>query len=261
LKPVALEIQKMTTQIFIRLKGGLGNQLFQYAFGLYLQRCGFNIVGYFFDYSQDSYGHNYQLNHIIPDEKISICKIPNSTILVQSENAEAIKKFIIQDNPKFVLIEGYFQNVEYIEKSELNKIIHLKSHRNPLTAIHIRRGDYGHHGHLPVKYYTDALNYLGTPEFEVFSDEPNFSEYVFSKIDGFRRVIRPNLDLPVEELISLASHSSIVMANSSFSWIGSYLAYKNNNSKIAYPKQWSFIGTSPGAYDDWFEIDSKLITP
>ena len=251
----------MQSKIYIRLKGGLGNQLFQYAFGLYLKNYGFSIEGYYADYSRDTYGHDYQLHSIIPQAHITVSKIPESTLLIQSENAEAIKSYILQKAPECVLLEGYFQNVDYIEKSGLNQIIESKYNINPLTAIHIRRGDYGHHGHLPVSYYTEALQTLGWPPFEIFSDEPNFSEYMFSNIPGFQRVIRPDLDNPAEELIALASHASIIMANSSFSWIASYLAYKNHHSKIIYPKQWAFIGVAPGAYNDWLGIDSDLIKP
>lgn len=251
----------MKSEIYIRLKGGLGNQLFQYAFGLYLESSGFPVKGYYVDFTRDTYGHDYQLHNIIPEQYITVCDIPDSTILIQSENDVAIKNYILQNAPASVLIEGYFQNVEYMEHSGLNNVIKLKDDINPLTAIHIRRGDYGHHGHLPVSYYIEALQKLGSPQFEIFSDEPNFSEYMFSNVTGFQRVIRPDLSNPAEELISLASHKSIVMANSSFSWIASYLAYKNNHSKIIYPKQWAFIGIAPGSYNDWLGMDSKLINP
>lgn len=251
----------MKTKIYIRLKGGLGNQLFQFAFGLYLNKIGLPIIGYHADYSHDTYGHDFQLHNIIPNDKIFICNIPDSTILIQSESAESIKKYITEQSPKSVLIDGYFQNVNYVEQSELNKIIKRKTDVNPLTAIHIRRGDYGHHGHLPIIYYTEALSHLGLPDFEVFSDEPNFSEYMFSRVPGFQRVIRPNIKNPSDELVSLAAHASVVMANSSFSWMASYLAYKNYNSGIVFPKPWSFIGEAPGAFQDWHSIDSRLITP
>lgn len=251
----------MKTQIFIHLKGGLGNQLFQYAFGLYLNKCGFPVKGYYADYTNDTYGNKYQLSNILQQDCIVVSKIPDSTILVRSESAESIKDFLLDNEPPTILIDGYFQNSEYVEKSELNKAITTPKRIDSLAAIHIRRGDYGHHGHLPINYYTQALIHLGSPQFEVFSDEPNFSAYMFSTINGFQRVIRPNLADPSAELLSLASHSSLIMANSSFSWMASYLGYKNNASLIVYPKQWSFIGSHPGAFAEWHGIDSKLIIP
>jgi hypothetical protein len=132
---------------------------------------------------------------------------------------------------------------------------------NELTAVHVRRGDYGHHGLLPFKYYVDALNELGRPDFVVFSDEYNLAEYYFGRLPGFKYVVKPNLGDPAMDFCSMLAYKNYIIANSSYSWMAAFLHYKKfKRSTVLYPSIWSAFGGFPGAPTGWRKIETQLQT-
>lgn len=120
----------------------------------------------------------------------------------------------------------------------------------PSVAVHIRRGDYAsnhvtesYHGLCSAEYYNRALDELAMRlgaelNLFLFSDDPN---WVRRKFDtrGFSSTILDfpeHTDVPWNDmhLMSLCSHH--VIANSSFSWWGAWLA--TGNGFVYAPQRW-----------------------
>ncbi len=134
-----------------------------------------------------------------------------------------------------------------------------------LVSIHVRRGDYlklpENHPVLPISYYIDACqriqSLISMPlTYVIFSDDMGWCRQNF-KDDLFKGgIIFADDNAPIQDmcLISLCNHN--IIANSSFSWWGSYLN-KNEDKIVIAPTQDKWYGS---AYKDWNLNDLYLPT-
>ena len=256
----------------IKLTGGLGNQMFQYAYAKALESRGYDI-----ELDSSIYQH-YQLHGGFQLDKyaINIPIINKKTniflhkIKVKSGwgNRNILKeKTLLYDEalltPKDdITIEGYFQSEKYfmvIRKLLLeqftiqeplsdygNKIAKLIRENNS-CSVHIRRGDYVQnastqavHGSCDLDYYSRAIEYM-EKEYEdidyfIFSDDITWvKEHLL--INNAHYIESEEERIPHEDiyLMSLCQHN--IIANSSFSWWGAWLNQYAKKQVIA-PKRW-----------------------
>jgi hypothetical protein len=115
-------------------------------------------------------------------------------------------------------------------------------------AVHVRRGDYvsdaqaaAVHGTLPPSYYAEAANKLRSlgigPQFFIFSDDPDWAE-AHLQLPEPVSVVRCPADAADHEslrLMTLCRHA--IIANSTFSWWGAWLAEQPGQVVVA-PRQW-----------------------
>lgn len=195
-----MNILKETKLIVVRIIGGLGNQMFQYAYALALKKNGYDVkidVSIFETYKLHG---GYQL------ENYNI-SLPNATKididnLVNVSTFEKILKLLFRIKNKRILKEkqlsykkeltnpsshsyiiGYFQCEKYFKDigndilkeftinkklSSYSKEIKLKIENslNPIS-LHVRRGDYISnkkankvHGTCDIDYYKNSINYF-----------------------------------------------------------------------------------------------------
>lgn len=238
--------------------GGLGNQLFQYNFALFLKEKFPNVkiilnISYF---KKDSIHGGY----LLPQKDFKI-----------SKNVYRLKSkyFLCTDNSnineidpnKNIMFYGYWQDpkimgkytvkIEDLFKIKLNnknndyynQIIKSKNS----VSIHIRCGDYNNnymHGNIATKsFFQNAINYisekLDNPVFFVFSDDVewckkniDFGKYKNTYIIGNEKPDAIQYDI---FLMSKCHHN--IISNSSFSWWGQY--YNEYNDKIVIsPSYW-----------------------
>jgi hypothetical protein len=246
----------------MNIKGGLGNQIFQYAFANYLESLSVNIDYFFLDYQFDTYQRGYLLDQILKHNIPIIKSLPDNCVKCTSEHDISIIHYLQSRTEGAFLIDGYFQNIKYLERSKIMQELNFLGTRSELTALHLRRYDYGHHGCIKMHYYLQALEELKYPDFVVYSDEYNFSSHVFSKVKGFQYVKRPNLINPISDFTDMVNSNNIVMANSTFSWLVAYISYIKFNTKIVYPLKWSNLNDKiPGAMVNWMGLQNTLINP
>ena len=232
----------------IKLYGGLGNQLFQYALGKAQMANGID-VGFeisWFNKPDNAY-RPYCLNKFNIDLKVS-------PFLKQPELNDVRLKYIY--NPDYVKMDGfnfygywqqpgYFQSVllelknEFTVKEEFFTQEYLELVKRVLqtdsVSLHIRRGDYvqinGHHL-LTLDYYKEAIQRVGNKEFFIFSDDLEWCKQYF-KGNAFHFVDLPEV-LCFEMMLLCKGH---IIANSTFSWWAAYLGYWKGKTVIA-PDQW-----------------------
>ncbi len=160
-------------------------------------------------------------------------------------------------------LSGYWQTTKYFEnvKDEIRKIFTFKHELKELNktheleilqtnsiCLHVRRGDYisnlsalKFHGICSLEYYKKAIQYIyekvENPFFFIFSDDVEFIKNNFSELKNFK-IIDNNqgrksyIDL---RLMALCKHH--IIANSTFSWWGAWLAKKENQIVVT-PKTW-----------------------
>ena len=190
------------------------------------------------------------LKHLMLGSKNEIIVIPESLI-----SASYYLPSYIQN--RYFL--GYWQSIKYLNNKyfDFNKGFKLKndyqkellnySYKDIIcnsnsVSIQVRRGDYLNVGNLmcDLKYYRNALanieNRVRNSKYFVFSDD---IEWCQTELDiGAELIfIKPNENLPFEDmhLMSLCKHNIIV--NSTFGWWAA-LMNDNDDKVIISPKQW-----------------------
>lgn len=251
----------MNKRVYVMLKGGLGNQLFQYSFAEYLGSRGITVAGFYPAYANDAFKRRLLLEELFGGALATVGSLPAGTVLVQSEDPSRILEFIANSRHEHYLIEGYFQDVRIVSDCRWVERLPVVETGPVKAAIHVRRSDYGHHGLLPVNYYRAGLRTLGDPPFRVFTDEPNFARHAFGSVPGFTEVVPPDPDQPIREFLALASHQAIVIANSTYSWMSAWVASRRGRMQVAYPAEWSLLSASPGGMPGWNRIETILARP
>jgi len=256
--------KKNKSKLSVKIMGGLGNQMFQWAFGRNLSIV--NDLDLCLEtswYSTKNYDREFKLNKF-PNIKIGCLDGPENIVRSIYEPND----FTYLDIPNIdlsTMFIGYWQNEKYFKKNlssviqdfymtEEKKIELLSKFqmvKENSTSIHFRRGDYvsnPNHPVLPNDYYLNALEIIKNYEnIIVFSDDvdwcrKNFKLPKITYIDGLNNI---------DSLWLMSLCTNNIIANSSFSWWGAYLN-QNINKTIICPKRW--FNTNSG-------IDSTQICP
>lgn len=199
--------------VIVNLDGGLGNQMFQYAFGKmisekysHLLKLDVSALFEYRKYELDIFGINAEMatkadllffdrRNLSNIQKL-VFKLRNqfSKTVCLAENEGQTNINLPPNLPAHTLVKGHWQSETYFRAiegiirkdftfpaltGELNINIRHSIENSNSVSVHIRRGDYllpknnAVHGLLPLSYYREAIHYL-----EAKIDSPVF--YVFS---------------------------------------------------------------------------------
>lgn len=225
----------MKDKIIVKFNGGLGNQMFQWAFARMQEIT--NDMDVYFDmsYFSKGYARPYQLNifNISPkfiEDPITKLKLSIIWIFREFFNRRKVFGLTLFSEKQFnfdptiskiepnTYVEGFFQSEKYFKsieeqlkedfkfieplssenKAMLNRILAKNS-----IGIHIRRGDYVEKARYVDKYAACSLDYYkrGVEHIAKFYPEPNL--FVFSDDIPWAR---KNLVLPYKTIY--VSHNS-----------------------------------------------------
>lgn len=250
--------------IYLYLKGGLGNMLFQIAAA---QSMGFDKqlpvsfpnVDQQLQLCDDDMHHNPKLKHSFEYKQLrmyrSICTQAPSTNLPVFEYPFTYTPK--QPNGTDFIINGFFQTEKYFVKNEVavkaafsptEELVALISNKYPwlrsgsYTAIHVRRGDYVrlsmYHAVLSTGYYDRAINLIKSrsdvDKFVVFSDD---IEWCKSYFVGNEFVFIEN-EKDYVELYMMAACKNNITSNSSFAWWGAWLNENPAKLVVAPAERW-----------------------
>ena len=253
--------------------GGIGNQLFQYAFGRALSINTDSEL--YIDTSWFKYDHGdiysnrrtFKLNEFNTKYK-NITSV--NTLLFNCVKRTIEKNFIFEnkyfDNTKYLSkYRGYWQSFKYFEsiKNEIRQEIkvlnkskeYLQIEREfedkDYICLHIRRGDYlentrikDYHGVIQLNYYLEGIKYLeqnfGKLEKMIFSDDIEWCRNNLLLDSSYNLFKKGDNFSDYEELTIMAKCKYFIIANSTFSWWSAYLADDNDKYKklICYPDIW-----------------------
>jgi len=261
--------------VTVRLKGGLGNQLFQYATARALSmETGRQLlvdVGWF---NRKKKQRGFRLDSfLMTPELVSLKKSDLQLLKIRKKIGAGVFKgfsaskpaYITEpkdlsyqrfDNelPEHVLLEGYWQSQKYFESirstllSELQPGTDIDSSTlfNPephTVAVHIRRGDYLQSANSHVvttRYITDAMELFDdNTRFLFFSDDIQWCTEQF----GSDRIAFSSQPTDVMDLLQMARCQHNIIANSSFSWWGAWLN-TNKNQRVIAPQPWTESGNT-----------------
>ena len=243
-------IKKMLSFNHLGNLGRLGNQMFQYASlkGIAKYR------NYEYTIPPKEFFGNVDINvrrsecnlydvFDLKEEKIGLIKNPTL-----AERMHEFDEDLFINFPDNVDLFGYYQSEKYFKhiENEIRKDFSFKQdlinickdviNDEVVISLHIRRGDYVTNNNHPVQdseYYEKALSQFDDCSVIVFSDDPEWckTQSIFSS-DRFLISENNTSDFDLC-LMSLCNYH--IIANSSFSWWGAWLA---NSKKIIAPKKW-----------------------
>jgi len=141
-------------------------------------------------------------------------------------------------HPDGVSYVGHMQSEKYFSHCS-DYIRHIFKFRdrvkkNGYTAVHVRCGDYGsdYHPVCTKEYYEQALEIIPGP-YIVFSDEPQKARQILGKLDGDDNYY--HLGNTYEALHTMTECRRHIIANSTFSWWGAWLA---DSEQVIAPSIW-----------------------
>jgi hypothetical protein len=226
--------------ICVRLLGGFGNQLFQRAFGMSLEERGYKVC---YDRSALVEGTHREYS-LGPDLKFG----PTTEKVVTEQSMPFDLAMVNPEDGSTML--GYWQSEKYFPMwsdpsfkpfAPLSpKAQELAQQIKGETFIHVRRGDYlrlqHFHGMPSMSYYRNAIDYVRrrfTTRFFVFSDDPAWCKTAFPEfvvVDGLTKY---------EDLYLMLQCHNAIIANSSFSWWGAWMATNLvTDGLVIAPQRW-----------------------
>ena len=261
--------------IIIKIKGGLGNQLFQYAVGRALalhHRLPLKLdLTIFKTYKL----HRYLLDQfaiqadIATEDEIIKLKGRNNVLFSALRKAGLVKRksYLKEKRSSYfdasvfknddVYLDGYWQNELYfsdIREELLRDLTSISSmsdlgvvymegiKKSNSVSLHVRRGNYlnlKNFNVLDIDYYMKAVEYIRKnvekPTFYIFSDDLKWCKNSLGFLDNCIFVDSTKTEIDDLKLMSFCKHN--IIANSSFSWWGAWLN-KNPKKTVIAPKGW-----------------------
>lgn len=260
----------------VNIKGGFGNQIFQYAFSNYLKEIGYNV-------KVDTSVYNFLEEKITPRKLIISPKDFNLLIINDFEKIKfkflkklsdskklnfvfnfdrfnAYKKIVklkeFNQSKKFKnsYFDGYWQDTNILENQKIFLIDSLskngkiktsfeKVKTKGSTILMVRRGDYlSLKEDLSIEFYQNALIYckenIKNFNYEIFTDDIEWVKNQNIFRDALE--INPPSDEP-DEVINLFSKmitfENFIIGNSTFSLVAAILG-SNNDSRIVVADPW-----------------------
>ncbi|MFZ2150098.1 MAG: alpha-1,2-fucosyltransferase [Minisyncoccia bacterium] len=261
--------------ITVRLKGGLGNQMFQYALGRALSIKNNTTLGLdigFYDMNLNP-KRQYDLEvfniagKVLEQKEIPfLYRFCHKSKILDKITRYGFKEKSFDFDPQIfcrgssLYIDGYWQSPKYFEdfEDEIRKDFTLKNppvqniedlakeieHINSV-CVHVRRGDYvGNKNHEIVdnEYYIKGIEYIknhaSVDKIYVFSDDIEWCKN--SLKFEFSTVFVDSVyagEKGEGHMFLMSKCKNFIIANSSFSWWAAWLS--NNKEKIVIcPKQW-----------------------
>ena len=279
--------------IIIKIKGGLGNQLFQYAVGRAValhHRLPLKLdLTIFKTYKL----HRYLLDQfaiqadIATEDEIIKLKGRNNVLFSALRKAGLVKRksYLKEKRSSYfdasvfknddVYLDGYWQNELYfsdIREELLRDLTSISSmsdlgvvymegiKKSNSVSLHVRRGNYlnlKNFNVLDIDYYMKAVEYIRKnvekPTFYIFSDDLEWCKNSLGFLDNCIFVDSTKTEIDDLKLMSFCQHN--IIANSSFSWWGAWLNQNCKKTVIA-PKGWLLNdpGSSNVILSDWVKL-------
>jgi len=276
-------------KVFVKIHGGIGNQLFQVAAGYAISRKHNRILILVTDNKIETFNHNSYLNVYIDNifrENFLIINEKNldKSIITYSEINNIVDCFTYNDNiiesskinnsEQDIFLYGYFQNEKYFKNYKYELLNFFKNesiiyelrkkyiHLNHSFFIHVRRGDYTNNELYNInqtKYFWNSYLYITenrnikNPHFYILSDDIEFCKQ-FDVLNNYgikRTFIENETALNSLYIMSLCNFGGIC-SNSSFSWWGSYMN-ENPNKIVIFPDKWIENGRYGKENDIYYE--------
>lgn len=278
---------------YISVGGGLGNQMFAYAFLLKVRSCGYDAKFILTSLNWWEHKAGFELERVFGIKRESRCweylynkfPIPFRKIFhviykpFRGKNFE-YEPYVIHNMKNYGAFYGTFQSELYFKNirqdvlnafkfneslcNDLTKIIVSKFNGTTPVSVHIRRGDYlspafanGFGNCCTIDYYKKAIDRIRAqvenPLFVFFSDDIMWVKENLVVDDAI--YVDHNRDEDAwQDMYLMSKCTHNIIANSTFSWWGAWLNCNEGKIVIA-PKKWFANKTIEHVVpNDWIRI-------
>ena len=255
------------------IEGGMGNQLFQLAFGKSVaKRRGEELFFTRYRIDSDPNGRVYELHHFKGGQDLKFVEHEEPPVVADNWY---FNQTVWTQGKSFT---GHWQSEKYFDAPLVRELMQLQEPpfdaewfandicKRPSCMVHVRRGDYllpdrlACHGNVSMDFYKRAMDYVraNVPgvRFFVFSDDyewcgANMTSWDTHAIGAFPD--KAHVDL---WLMSLCNHA--IFPNSTFGWWGAWLGDTQPNRIVIGPSRWFVIGqnSSDVIPDRWLKFDN-----
>lgn len=242
--------------MIVGISGGLGNQMFKYAFGISVGKARKEPV-----FFHKRYGPSFDMRHgrkfMLDAFIISGEFIDDPGDAPGFDKSEGFNSDVYTA-PNGLYFEGSWQSEKYFDVPTVVKEFTLKdpigyraqqiydeiNRSRSSIFLHVRRGDFLwaseiFQGLQPLEYYKRAMSYIKervvNAKFFVFSDDYDWCSATFSEV----KIVAPNKSHEDLWLMSQCKHA--ILANSTFSWWGAWLGdreIQNFERIVIAPVKW-----------------------
>ena len=249
------------------ITGGLGNQMFQYAYVLALRQRGLRVAMDTSYYDFFKMHNGYELENVFGIKEFLInkqgfhmywlrvlnkyrpsCLYTYDKLLFEKNALEFPRHYIFgywQDERYFSGVEEQVRRLfEFHGIDENNKRIADEMKGENSVSLHIRRGDYAQFGMSLVgeDYYRKAIDRIKSqveaPIFYIFSDDMREAENMAKSMNlSYKLMCHNREENSYKDMFLMSQCKHNIIANSSFSWWGAWL---NSNPKkmVIAPERW-----------------------
>lgn len=272
----------------ILLNGGLGNQMFQYAFYLSLKNKGHRCI---IDNSMFSYvkmHSGYELEKVF-GIKEDMC----SSSLFHRMEVKLLYKYkptclVFSDKPfeycgdaygsscwyyiGVWINPSYFAGIEselkkafcFVSVNDMNMKFSEELRSIEAVSLHIRRGDYLNNPIYNIcteDYYKKAidkvLGIVNEPVFIVFSDDADWCKSYLKQFKVNYKIVDWNRGKDsFQDMFLMSQCKHNVIANSTFSWWGAWLN-QNKDKVVIAPSEWTTKSSMNYTLPNWSFINLK----
>jgi hypothetical protein len=270
----------------IILKGGLGNQLFQFFTAYFLsKKLKMNLAVDVSNYTNNNY-RQFQLLNLLRTNKnyfkynkenFFFRKLKKIYYFFFFNNFKENNAFLYSENfkklnnKKNINLIGFFQSEKYFDtnRNEIIKILDFNSSKrsqdkqlvskilnSQSVAIHIRGGDYINfekvnpsYGTLSQLYYKKAIKIIS-------KNYNNFNIYIFTDdksyffknnfLNNYKYTL-VNTGSDIEDLRLMSLCKNFIISNSTYSWWGAFLGIYRKKIIIS-PKKWKLLDSNRDNY-------------
>ena len=250
---------------YLILTGGLGNQMFEYAFLLALRLRGFRVKVDISYYDFFKMHNGYELDRVFGINEKVVNRQRLHILLLRFMGKFAGESLYMKDNLCYdsrylaepgKYIKGNWQDERYFEGVEvdLRNIFRFKNideynlsiaremQASQSVSLHIRRGDYASFGMTIIdeSYYRKAINYINSyvtsPVYYIFSDDDITAKAIAESIGiKYKLFVHNRGRDSFKDMYLMSQCKYNIIANSSFSWWGAWL--NDNDEKIVVAPQ------------------------
>jgi hypothetical protein len=258
--------------VIIRLTGGLGNQLFQYCFGRSLatsRNCKLLFdtthlssapdIHYFNTFIKEACDadldfvreHEASFAASLIYRWKSRAKRRTRRVVVYEQGLD-YRPDVFNSSTHHQYYIGHWQSVRYWKHldGDLGKELSLKTGvglpcelPESSVAVHVRLGDFlgsSFHRNLGLEYYASAFQAIrrriDNPRFTLFSNDRNGACELLKPLNISWQP-QSTCRSTIEDFEYMSKHKHFIIANSTFSWWGSYMSNSENRITIA-PSVW-----------------------
>lgn len=276
----------MNKNINIILKGGLGNQLFQFFAAYFLsKRLRMNLNIDITNYKNNNY-RKFQLLNLLRINKNFFRNKKENFIFrklkkiyhyycfnnfKENNSFSYSKNFKKIDGKKNINLIGFFQSEKYFyrnrdeiirlldfnkNKKHLNRKLASKILNTQSVAIHIRGGDYVNfekenpgYGVLSKFYYKKAIKIIAKTfnNFNIFIFTDDKSYFFKNNFLNTYKYTLVNSGSDIKDLYLMSLCKNFIISNSSYSWWGAFLSIYKNKIIIS-PRKWQLLDFNRANY-------------